>query len=297
MNQAEIEAVWQPNIPLLDRLFYHYLRDVVADYATKTIGVRCAIRQSTIKAAFEFVPDRGSRLPAVKLSNKQVEKLCERAVARGWVSRRVDSAGNAIPMQFTLCLIDPVLVRPNEEREWKGSGKGGNERARFKQENTINTAGYSESLQGEREMKGSDENSYEGGISSISSNNNSLSNAREGVSAISVDDFQIDDLLINRLRLSGIKLCLPDNREQLQLALVKFQSSDKNFSQLKPIDQWRRLFVGYCASWSANSSRGHHEKSNQNVSQYKSNADRRRAVEAAILGDSQACGGNVYDVN
>lgn len=340
MNQAEIEAVWQNNIPWVDRLFYHYLRDVVSDYATKTVGVRCAIRQSTIAAAFEFVPERGSKLPPIKLTNKQVEKMCSRAVERGWISRRFDHLGHAIPMQFRLELVDfssfrsnneggmrgeekciddgvanhlnyqlnsnsypnqtqnirQVKERKNKERkgrgrgeegEWKGSGRGVTDGELFNRENQENTKDYNQSCDVEGEMKGSVKNTYEGGISSISSNN-SLSNTREGVSAISVDNFQIDDLLINRLRLSGVQLSLPENREQLQLALVKFQSSEKYFSQLKPIDHWRKLFVGYCASWSANSSRGHYAKSSQ-----KSESSQ-QAVRSAILSGSRR---NFVDIN
>ncbi|MER2493383.1 hypothetical protein [Catenovulum sediminis] len=286
MNQAEIAAVWQNNIPLIDRLFYHYLRDVVSDYATKTIGVHCAIRQSTIAAAFEFIPDRGSKLPPIKLTNKQVEKMCERAVARGWISRRLDHLGNAIPMQFRLELVDTAFFRPNEEGERKGSGRGGNDRGEEFKNNHLNSDAYRNQASNEGGMKGSTKNTDDGGISSISSNN-TLSNAREGVSAISVDDFQIDDLLLNQLKISAINF---DN-DFLQTVLVKFQSQEKFFNQLKPIQHWRKLFVGYCASWKANQ-RGHH--ANQDFSKHNSSQSNKQAVKAAIYASRQ---NRIIDVN
>lgn len=288
MNQVEIAAVWQNNIPWVDRLFYHYLRDVVSDYATKTVGVHCAIRQSTIAAAFEFIPDRGSKLPPIKLTNKQIEKMCNRAVARGWISRRLDHLGNAIPMQFRLELVDSAFFRPNEEGERKGSGRGGYDGGVNSSNSQVNSDAYSKQAQYDGDMKGSTKNANDGGISSISIYN-SHSNAREDVSGISVDNFEIDDLLVKQLKVAAINF----DKDYLQTVLVKFQNQEKFFNQLKPIQHWRKLFVGYCASWKANQRGQHH--ANQDFSKHGTSQSNKQAVREAIYAGSQS--NRIIDVN
>ncbi|MGC0152746.1 hypothetical protein ACPRNU_09845 [Chromobacterium vaccinii] len=102
------------------RLYVAGLRPCM-DMQTGIVGRGYPVSRAVLAINCQYVPPRGSQRPAWRPSHKQVDALIEELIRVGLVKR----AAAVQEVQKLVVKLPLALVRPQEERDMKGKGRGG----------------------------------------------------------------------------------------------------------------------------------------------------------------------------